>query len=71
MYFRRLEHKQRLVQDVNPKVLYHLENGVSSVACISSTLKDLHRRFDHPTLQILKKLILELGQVSSLEHANR
>ena len=30
-------------------------------------LRDLQHRFDHPTLQVLKKLIPELGQVSFLE----
>lgn len=48
--------------------LYHLETGICSVACVNSTyLRDLHRRFGHPLVQVLKKLVSELGQVSSLE----
>ena len=48
--------------------MYHLEAGVSSVACVSSTsLRDLHCLFGHLTLQVLKKLVPELVQVSSLE----
>ena len=42
--------------------------GASSVACVSFTsLRDLHRQFGHSTLPVLKKLVLELDQVSSLE----
>ena len=48
--------------------LYHPETSLSPVACVSSTsMRDLHRRFSHPTLQVLKKLVSELGQVSSFE----
>jgi len=39
-----------------------LEIGASSVACINSTfLRDLHHRFGHVTLQVLNKLVSELG----------
>jgi len=39
----------------------------SLIACVSSTsLQDLYHRFGYPTLQILKKLVPRLGQLSSL-----
>ena len=48
--------------------LYHWETGISLVACVSSTfLPDFRCQFGHPTLQVLKKLVPKLGQVSSIE----
>ena len=63
MYFRRLE-----CTGCEYGGLYHLETYDSKVACVSFTsLRDLHRQFGYPTLQVLKKLVPELGQMSSLE----
>ena len=50
--------------------LYHVETGANSVASISFTslvFCEICIVFNYLTLQVLKKLVLELGQVSSLE----
>lgn len=45
--------------------LYHLETDVDYVTSVSFTLRELHCWFNHPTLQILKELVLMLSQASS------
>ena len=61
--FRRLRCRGRLAHDVNMEVcMVPVQLHVLAIS-----LRDLHRRFGHPTLQVLKKLALELGQLLFLE----
>lgn len=46
------------------RCLNHLEVNAGSVACVVSTLQDIHHQYGYPALQILRKLVTKLGQVS-------